>query len=156
MGQQGSPCYDNFKLLARAYDSKVSPVGPLIAEKLAASVLLYVFIIGFPASLFPHYWPLQKFGILEFIINYTIRTMSENLYYGPFKNFHIWTIPEFSHWSTIFTFLTIQELSHYGPFKNVHILDQYRILKNFTISEFLHSWPLQNIYVLDQCRTFTF
>ena len=50
MNQQGSPCYDRLKWLSERYDSKVNSVGQLDGKKLAASVLLYVFIIGFPAS----------------------------------------------------------------------------------------------------------
>ena len=51
MDQQGSPCYGSLKQLSGSYDSKVNFIGQLDAEKLAASVLLYVFNIGIPASL---------------------------------------------------------------------------------------------------------
>jgi hypothetical protein len=49
MDQQGSPCYGSCKWLSERYDSKVTSVGQLDSKKLAASVLLYVFIIGIPA-----------------------------------------------------------------------------------------------------------
>ena len=52
MDQQGSPCYHSLKWLSGRYDSKVNFDGLLDGKKLAASVLLYVFIIGFPASPF--------------------------------------------------------------------------------------------------------
>ena len=56
MDQQGSPCYDSLKWLSGRYDSKMNSVGQLDGKKLAASALLYVFIIGFPAS------PLKRGG----------------------------------------------------------------------------------------------
>ena len=52
MDQQGSPCYDSLKWLSGIYDNKVNSVGQMDSKKLAALVLLYVFIIGFPASPF--------------------------------------------------------------------------------------------------------
>ena len=44
--------YHSLKWMSRRYDSKVNSVGQLDGKKLAASVLLCVFIIGFPASPF--------------------------------------------------------------------------------------------------------
>ena len=52
MDQQGSPCYRSLKWRSERYDSKVNSVGQLDGKKLAASVLLYVFIIVFPAPPF--------------------------------------------------------------------------------------------------------
>ena len=49
--QQGSPCCGSLKWLSGRYDSKVNLVDPLDAEKLAEAGFLYVFNIGFPASL---------------------------------------------------------------------------------------------------------
>ena len=51
MEQQDSPCYGSLKWLSGRYDSKVNYVGQLDAKRVAAFVLLYLFIIGFPASL---------------------------------------------------------------------------------------------------------
>ena len=48
---QGSPCYGSLKWLPGRYDNKVNSVGQLDAKKLAALVLVYDFILGFPASL---------------------------------------------------------------------------------------------------------
>ena len=50
INQQGSPCYGSLEWLSERYDSKVNSVSQLDDNKLATSVLLYVFIIGFPAS----------------------------------------------------------------------------------------------------------
>ena len=52
MDHQGSPCYCSLKWLSESYDSKVNSVGQLDGKKLAASVLVYVFNLGFPPSLF--------------------------------------------------------------------------------------------------------
>ena len=52
MDQQGSPAYCSLKWLSENDDSKVNSVDQLDANKLVAFVLLYVFNIGFPASLF--------------------------------------------------------------------------------------------------------
>ena len=52
MGQQESPCCNNFLLVIPSYNSKVIPVSALQAEKIPEAVLLYVFIIAFPAPLF--------------------------------------------------------------------------------------------------------
>ena len=51
MDQHGSTCYISLNWLAGSNDSKVNPVGSLIAEKLASAVLIYVFKTRFPASL---------------------------------------------------------------------------------------------------------
>ena len=52
MDPEGSPCYHNFLLVHSRYHSKVNLVGPLDAKRLPEAGCLYVFIIGFPASLF--------------------------------------------------------------------------------------------------------
>ena len=52
MDQQGPPCYHTFLTVTSSYHSKVKFVGPLDAEKLAEAGFLYVFNIGFSASLF--------------------------------------------------------------------------------------------------------
>ena len=52
MYQQGSHCYCSLNQLSGSYDSEVNSVGQLDAKKLAASVVLYVFNIVFPAFLF--------------------------------------------------------------------------------------------------------
>ena len=52
MNQQGSPCCFNFLAVTSSYHSKVNLVGALDAEKVAAAVLLYVLLMGFPTSLF--------------------------------------------------------------------------------------------------------
>ena len=46
------------------YDSKVNPVGPLDADKLAEAVLLYVFNIALPASLLQSDLPKRGWGHL--------------------------------------------------------------------------------------------
>ena len=51
INQQGSHCCASLKWLSGRYDSKVNTVGPLDAENFATAILLYVFNIGFPASL---------------------------------------------------------------------------------------------------------
>ena len=51
LGQQGWPCYGSLKWPTGSYDSKVSPVGPLITERLAPAVFPYEYNVGFPASL---------------------------------------------------------------------------------------------------------
>ena len=50
MDQKVSPCYHNFLTVTQSYDSKVTPISALYAEKIAEAVLLYVFIITFPVS----------------------------------------------------------------------------------------------------------
>ena len=72
MDQQGSPCYGSLKWLSESYDIKVNFVGQLDAKKLVASVLLYVFNVGFPASLLPKKkssFSLKIFQIAWFIKN---------------------------------------------------------------------------------------
>ena len=49
--QQGSNYYGSLKGLSGRYDSQVNSVGQLDAKKLATSDLLYLFILGFVASL---------------------------------------------------------------------------------------------------------
>ena len=51
MNQQVSPCYHSFLAVTQRYNSKVTPIRELHAEKIAEAVLLYVFRIAFPASL---------------------------------------------------------------------------------------------------------
>ena len=50
MNQQMSPCYPSFLTVTESYDSKVTPIGALYAEKISEAVLLYVFRITIPAS----------------------------------------------------------------------------------------------------------
>ena len=55
-------------MVSGEYDSKVNPFGSLDAEKFTASVLLYVFNIGFQASLWQFYHTfLETFGQGEII-----------------------------------------------------------------------------------------
>ena len=53
INQQGSPSYHTFLMVTLSYNSKVTPVSTLYAEKIAEAVLLYVFRIKIPASLLP-------------------------------------------------------------------------------------------------------
>ena len=46
------PTPSSFLTVTQSYYSKVTPIGALHAEKIAEAVLLYVFRIAFPASLF--------------------------------------------------------------------------------------------------------
>ena len=64
MDQQGSPAYCSLKWLSENDDSKVNSVDQLDANKLMAFVLLYVFNIGFPASLF-FFLILQRGGAIQ-------------------------------------------------------------------------------------------
>ena len=48
-----SPSYHTFLMVTLSYHSKETPIGALPAEKIAETVLLYVFRIAFPESLFP-------------------------------------------------------------------------------------------------------
>ena len=50
MDEQVSPYYHSFLTVTQSYDSKVTPVGALHAEKIAEATLLYVFRITFPMS----------------------------------------------------------------------------------------------------------
>ena len=68
MDQQVSPCYHSFLTVAQTYDSKVTPIGALHAEKIAEAVLLYVFRITFPASPFPTLPSLGHFLLAAFIL----------------------------------------------------------------------------------------
>ena len=52
MAQQVSPFYHRFLKVREGYHSKVTPNGALHATKIAKAVLLYVFRIELPASLF--------------------------------------------------------------------------------------------------------
>ena len=52
MDQQVSPCCLNFLRVTESYHSKVTPIGALRTEKMAEAVLIHVFRIAFPASLF--------------------------------------------------------------------------------------------------------
>ena len=52
INQQVSPCYHPSLTVPKSYHSKVTPVGALLTEKIAESILLYVFRIAFPASRF--------------------------------------------------------------------------------------------------------
>ena len=52
MNQKVSPCYHRLPTVTHKYYSKVTPIAALYAEKYAEALLLYVFIIAFPASLF--------------------------------------------------------------------------------------------------------
>ena len=51
MDQQGSPCCFNFFAVISSYHSKVNLVAAFDAEKLAATVLFNVLLLGFPTSL---------------------------------------------------------------------------------------------------------
>ena len=51
MDQQGSSCCGSLESLSESYDSKVNPVDPLDAEKLAEAVLLNEFNIVFPLEM---------------------------------------------------------------------------------------------------------
>ena len=64
MNLQGSPCCGSLKWLSGSYGSKVNPVGPLDADKLAEAVLLYVFNIALPASLLQSDLPKRGWGHL--------------------------------------------------------------------------------------------
>ena len=64
MDKQGSACCHNFLTVTPSYHSKVNPVGPLDAEKLAEAVLLYVFNIAFPAFLFCQFCNFGK-GLID-------------------------------------------------------------------------------------------
>ena len=60
MYQQVLPCYHSFLIVTQNYDSKMTPIGALHAEKIAQAVLLYVFRITFSAS------PLLLYGSFQF------------------------------------------------------------------------------------------
>ena len=69
MHQQGLPCCGSLKWLPESKNSKVSPVGPLDAEKITAAVLLYVLWIGFPTSPFMISWTLGGEESVTYSIN---------------------------------------------------------------------------------------
>ena len=50
--QQASLCYHSFLTVTQSYHSKVTPICALRTDKEAESVLLYVFRLAFPVSLF--------------------------------------------------------------------------------------------------------
>ena len=47
MNQQVSPCYYSFLTVTQSYQSKVTPIGLLHAEKIPEAVFLYVFREGY-------------------------------------------------------------------------------------------------------------
>ena len=57
-----SPCYHTSLTVTQSYNSKVTLIGALHAEKIAEAVLLNVFRISLPASLL---WKL-KFIVIQF------------------------------------------------------------------------------------------
>ena len=56
INQQVSPCYHRILTVTQSYQSNVTPIGELHTKKIAKAILLYVFRIAFPASLFPNIW----------------------------------------------------------------------------------------------------
>ena len=51
INQQSYPCYHNFLTVTLSYHSKVNFVGPTDGENYGEADFLYVFNVGFPASL---------------------------------------------------------------------------------------------------------
>ena len=58
---QVSPCYHSLLTFIQSYHGKVTPISAFHAEKIAVAVLLFVFRIAFPASLFCSALNLSKF-----------------------------------------------------------------------------------------------
>ena len=52
MHEQGSPCCNNFLYVTQNYHSNVTPIGAMHAKNITEIILLNVFRIAFPASLF--------------------------------------------------------------------------------------------------------
>ena len=84
MNRHVSPCNHHFLPLTLVYHSKETPINALHAEKIAKTVLLYVFRTAFPTSLFKIYreleyvlnWEHSDVGFEGFQTNHFIRETS--------------------------------------------------------------------------------